>query len=155
MKQLGFFPSISSWKRRGFMIWKAIKFEPYEQVEITKEAKKFHTLYHITPSYNHKNIMQNGLLPKSENNLFDYPDRVYLLYGNIDFNNLIYLTKQLYMKNKKTNKHNKGLYNIYGINTSKLPNNIKIYGDPNYSKGYFTKQIIPPNCINLINTIQV
>ena len=44
MKRLGFFPSISAWKRRGFMIWRAIKFEPYEQSDLTKEARKFRVL---------------------------------------------------------------------------------------------------------------
>lgn len=28
MKRLGFFPSMSSWKRRGLMLWMVIKFEP-------------------------------------------------------------------------------------------------------------------------------
>lgn len=41
MRRLGFFPSISSWKRRGFMIWRAIKFELYDQADLSKEAKTF------------------------------------------------------------------------------------------------------------------
>lgn len=155
MKRLGFFPSISAWKRRGFMIWRAIKFEPYEQADLTKEARKFRYLYHITPSYNHQSIVNNGLLPKSENNMFDYPDRVYVLYGNIDRGNLMFLAQQLYEKNRKTNKINNGAYNVYRIDTRQLPNDIAFYGDPNYPKGYFTKQLIPSNCLSLVETIQV
>lgn len=29
MRRLGFFPSITSWKRKGFMIWRAMKFESF------------------------------------------------------------------------------------------------------------------------------
>lgn len=155
MKRLGFFPSISAWQRRGFMIWRAIKFEPYEQEDLTREAKKFPYLFHVTPLYNHKSIAQNGLLPKSENNMFDYPDRVYILYGNIDKRNLMILAQQLYEKNRKTNKHNNGLYNVYAIDTRKLPDDVMFYGDPNYPKGYFTKQLIPSNCLLLVDTIQI
>lgn len=51
MKRLGFSPSISRWTRRGFMLWRAIKFEPYKQEDLTKEAKRMGVLYHIKPLF--------------------------------------------------------------------------------------------------------
>ena len=52
MKRLGFFPSISSFQFRGFMLWRAIKLEPYNQYDLTKEARHFGVLYHLPPEYN-------------------------------------------------------------------------------------------------------
>lgn len=152
MKRLGFFPSMSSWKRRGLMLWRAIKFEPYCQEDLSSEAKTFQYLYHISPSRNHESILMNGLLPKSDNNIFDYPNRVYVLYGDIDMTNLVYLARQLHSKpqNIKDSK-----YNVYSIDTNKLPSSVSFYGYPNYPKGYFTSDLIPSDCLSLAHTIHL
>lgn len=153
MKRLGFFPSRKGWKFKNLMVWKALKFEPYIQAPLTAQAKQYGKLFHLTLATNHSSIANNGIIPKSENNLFDYPNRVYVMAGNIDTENVRFLGFQLYSENRKKNKNNNGVYNLYEINTKSLPRNIDFYGDVNYPYGYYTDKVIPFDSLTLITQI--
>lgn len=146
-----FFDSRTWWTFKKGMLWRAIKFEPLKQPDLTKEAKSFDKLFHLSLMVNMASIKVNGLVPCHKNNFFKYPDRVYVLYGNITENQIIYLGKQLYEKDKQ-NPQNNGNYVLYSIDTKKLPNNIRFYGDPNYRYGYFTEETIPPQALSIIKT---
>ena len=50
--------------------------------DVSLEARKYKYLYHWTPLYNYDAISIEGLKPRSENRLFDYPDRLHLIKGN-------------------------------------------------------------------------
>ena len=53
-------------------------------------------------------------------------------------------------ENRKDSK-----YNVYSIDTNKLPSSVSFYGDPNYPKGYFTSDLIPSDCLSLVHTIHL
>lgn len=145
MESYGWYPSTSGFAYKGFMIWKVISFDPMFQDTITDEAKQGGVLYHWSPSYNYENIMLNGLMPKSENNKFDYPERLHLLKSNIPYKEMFEIGYNLYKINK--DKRNNGEYILFSINVSNLPNNIDFFYDPRYEYGYYTKQSILPQYI--------
>lgn len=66
------------------------KFKDIDVVEVTFEArytdfkpKLANVLYHVTPASMLRKIKTNGLVPRSQNQIFSYPERVYL-FNNID-----------------------------------------------------------------------
>lgn len=44
-------------------------------------------------------------------------------------------------------------YILYRIDTSKIPDNVRFYGDPNYKYGYFTEGTIPTQALSVIESI--
>ena len=47
--------------------------------DVSLEARKYKYIYRWTPLYNYDAISIEGLKPRSENRLFDYPDRLHLI----------------------------------------------------------------------------
>lgn len=45
-------------------------------------------------------------------------------------------------------------YILYRIDTSKIPDNVRFYGDPNYKYGYFTEVTIPTQALTIIKGIE-
>lgn len=128
-----------------------------------KKSGEIKYLYHITPSINDKKIQSNGLIPKSKNYRFNYPDRIYFL-SDKDVNKDPEILKRvgwelykvIFFKNR-TNKEylerrNSRQYSIYRINFSKLEN-IDLYRDPNTRNfdSYFTMDNIRPEWIEKID----
>lgn len=128
------------------MDWLQLQFEPVYQDDETDTLKSKGFLYHITPEYNLESIKKNGIVPKSENNLFNYPDRIYLVKADTNAIELENLIKQLWQHNK--NSSNNGEYCVLKINTRKLPEKIKLCLDPNYELGCWTNDVIPSECID-------
>lgn len=153
MERLGFYPSMSAYTWKKWMLWKGIVFEPYKQSDLTAQAKKYGVLYHLSPSANHNDIKQKGLVPSSKNNLYNYPNRVYVFGGDVTLANINKLGQQLYNADKKKNKYNNGKYFLYSIDIKQLPSDVIFQGDPNYGYGYFTEQPIPPECITQIQEL--
>ena len=96
---------------------------------ITFEAKYFDIdfefgkyLYHVTKSSSLKKIDKNGLVPRSQNAIYTYPDRVYL-FNNISPNEMI---DYMY---EKMNGDNDNKFALLRIDSSKLQN------DPLYKNG--------------------
>lgn len=129
---------------------RAMDFDPNEQKSLTKEAKKFPYLFHWTPINNINSIMLNGLEPRSENNYLTFQPKVHLMKGNISMKTASYLGWQLY--NKNINNDN-GEYVLIRIKTDLIPDNIEFYGDPRYHSGYFVKETIPSNALELCGKI--
>lgn len=146
MMQLGYFlgttlPIVMNGKN-----WLQMQFEPIYQDDKTNELKNGDYLFHITPKYNLESIKQQGILPKSENSLFNYPPRIYLLKSDVTPTEFIDFIKKLNARNK--NPLNTGEYCILRISTRKLPENVQLFLDPNYEKGCWTNNKIPYKCIN-------
>ena len=104
MQNSGFFNSIKRKQWIKGMLWRALKFEPQNQTDLTDKAFKFKTLYHITKEENVENIFKNGLVPSSKNSTFKYPNRVYVFAGDRSIEEIEYLGRQLYNKDKKISK---------------------------------------------------
>ena len=153
MKQLGYFIGTVRNIKILNMDWVQLQFEPLYQKDETESMTEKPYLFHITPNYNLDSIKKNGLLPKSDNSKFNYPDRIYLIKYGISEHQIIHLAKQLCLLNK--NPKNDGNYSILAINTKKLPKNIKIFLDPNYEMGCYTNDIIPFDCVDFITNINL
>lgn len=151
MKQLGYFPGAKRNINSFNMRWMQVQFEPLYQKEENDELLKMPYLYHITPFYNLESIKNNGILPKHENKKFNYPDRIYLIKYTVTEEQLKHLAQQLC--NTNNNPKNDGKYCILTINTKKLPENIKLFLDPNYELGCFTNETIPFNCVDYVDEI--
>ena len=131
--------------------WVMMSFDPMFQDDITDEILKYDFLYHITPKYNIDAIMSNGLEPRSENTYFQYPKRLHILKGNLDLNQIYNIGIQLF--NANNNPKNDGNYILLAINVKELPDSIRFYYDPRYEGGYYTKQMIQPNLVKPIASI--
>lgn len=101
-------------------------------------------LYHVTKTKRVDKILKQGLVPKSKNDAFNYPDRIHLMIGPRNPMIVKSFGWSLYSKSKDKSDSK---YTILEIDTSKLPDNIKFYGDPDYAKGLYTLDNIPPECI--------
>ena len=135
-----------------------------------KQSGEIEYLYHLTPSINDKKIQIMGLIPRSRNYRFKYPDRIYLLSnGDSEFLHIIcrklyepifFLFLNLVLKkeiniffffNKKIKESS-----VYRIDFSKVED-IKLYRDPN-ARGfdsYFTMDNIRPEWIEKIDEIKL
>lgn len=131
--------------------WCHLKFEPRYQDANTENITKYNFLYHITPFKNLSLITKEGLKPKSENKVFLYPNRIYVLVGNYGYDE-IYSLCNLF---QRANSENDGKYAVLKIDVHKLPNHINFYDDPNSKYGAFIEQSIPSNCIVSYEIINV
>ena len=130
------------------MLWRAMSFDPMFQKDVSAEARQYGHLYHWTPLYYYNAISVEGLKPKSENKLFDYPNRIHLIKGNTPKDEIFNVGWQLCSANRRLK--NKGEYVLLLTDLSHVPNDIEIYYDPRYDWGYYTKSPIPPNTIKPI-----
>lgn len=135
-----------------------------------KQSGEIEYLYHLTPSINDKKIQKIGLIPRSRNYRFKYPDRIYLL-SNGDSEFLYNMCRTLYrpiflkminqvlkkeIKQELLDKKRIKEYSVYRIDFSKVEN-IKLYRDPN-ARGfdsYFTMDNIRPEWIEKIDEIKL
>lgn len=152
MKKLGYFLGVKGDKTviEG-MIFQVLQFEPMTQIQKddTLEIKeKYGVLYHWTPEYNIDEILEHGLIPKSENQKFNYPPRIYLIKGDAKRNELLSLGSQLSMMNQ--NENNNGVYGLLSVDISNLDDNIKLYYGPNSDIGIFCENPIQKENIKLI-----
>ena len=104
-----------------------IVYEPKYDIERVIPDK----LYHLTIREYINKINKNGLVPKSKSKLSNHLDRIYVCKDQSDCYKLIAKMK-LYFLDKK---HIDFRYVIYEIDMIGL--NIKMYNDPNFSKGYY------------------
>lgn len=124
-----------------------------------KQSGEIEYLYHLTPSINDKKIQTKGLMPRSRNYRFKYPDRIYLLSnGDSRFLKLICkeLIKPILLFGTEFEKNKVKKYSVYRIDFSKVEN-IKLYKDPNVRDfdSYFTMDNIRPEWIEKIDEIKL
>lgn len=124
-----------------------------------KQSGEIEYLYHLIPSINDKKIQTKGLIPRSRNYRFKYPDRIYLLSnGDSRFLKLICkeLIKPILLFGTEFEKNKVKKYSVYRIDFSKVEN-IKLYKDPNVRDfdSYFTMDNIRPEWIEKIDEIKL
>ena len=145
MESMGYYVRYIEYDEYNGKHYAFIRFDPKFSKDITSDIKQMKHIKHWTPNYNFESIMDNGFLPKSENSMFNYPPRVHFLKEDIDDNNLFELAKDLNNHNKD-NKNN-GIYTLFTIDTSLIPDNVKFYGDSCYEFGIFTYDKVPFDCV--------
>ena len=148
-KQMGYFLSQTSpvSSPAPNQKWLALQFEPIYQVDEANEILNYGDLFHLTPAYNIQSILTNGLQPKSENGMFDYPNRIFMFIGSTPIQEIQNLGQQLYEANKKPN--NDGRYVLLKIDSQQLRNGYSLHYDPNYKYGVFTENGIPAKAISI------
>lgn len=130
-----------------------LQFEPEHQVDESKKIRKEESiLYHLTPMYNLTKIKNIGFSPILRNELFSYPSRLYFLRGSVSEEEIFNLGKQLCKYNSSLGNNNK--YALITLDLEKIPNDIKIFLDPNYVYGIFVTENISPNVIKDVREIK-
>lgn len=148
MPKMGYFLSVEKQLNTNGHVLSQMKFEPITQKDETEMIKKENKyFYHFTPSENVSSIMAIGLTPRNDNMFFSYPPRIYLVKSNVTMNELYDLGEDLSLRNLKNGI--KGKYTLLGIHTSRLPDTVRLFYDPNYVHGGFTTNTIPNDCIQV------
>lgn len=124
-------------------------YEPTFSKDVSEEVfEKYEVLFHATPLAVVPKIFDNGLVPRSKNRLFLYPDRVYCMKGNNLTDEQIFILKNVqHARSLKPGLHDNNKYVILKINVSKLPKDMRFYVDPNAPDAVFTHDNIPPEAI--------
>lgn len=148
MMACGWSLAVKGFIKKDGMLWRAMSFDPMFQDDISSEARQSEYLYHWTPLYNYKSISVEGLKPRSENQMFDYPDRLHLIKGNLSRDKILDIGRQLCKANKRLK--NSAKYVLLSVDLAKVPRETEIYYDPRYEGGYYLKTSIPPEAIKPI-----
>jgi hypothetical protein len=98
--------------------------------------------YHLSIQSKKDKILNNGLYPKSYNRKTKHPDRIYLFYSLDNLDEILKSLKQNDIMNNK--QHDYVLFKV------KLNSDIIIHTDPNYDKGFFIYDNIPPEDIEVV-----
>ena len=145
MKACGWSIGYRTQLKRGPMIWNVLEFEPIFQEMISDtERDKHRFLYHWTPYYNLPSIMKYGLVPKSENAIFSYPNRIHFFTEIENTSRAMAIGKQLFLTN--SSPRNNGKYVALAIDLTKAPY-FPLYKDPRYETGLYGKDTVPPSSI--------
>lgn len=129
-----------------------LAFEPKFSKDISKMVRQnYKYLYHSTPRIYMDKIVKLGLIPKSKNSLFFYPDRTFLMIGDkLDPKQINVLKNVQSARNAHVDPNNPietKEYVLLTIDVSRLPTDIKFYCDPMADGAIFTYDNVPPNTI--------
>lgn len=125
-------------------------FEPKYSTDVSAEIKsKYKFLFHSTPKIYLQKILKVGIIPRSKNTLFMYPDRIYCMRGdNLTKEQLGILKNVQTVRNHSVQNNNKqNEYVLLTIDVRKLPETIKMYIDPMSPNAILTHDNIPPTSI--------
>ena len=107
-------------------------------------------LFHYTPEFNRDSIIDSGLIPSNGGRTYLYPDKrvffeVTSMSNPYKFN--IEYLKMMHGISEKTHKNEymfSGYFDCFELDISKLPDNVKIYWDPNHRDGVYINCHIEP-----------
>ena len=120
----------------------------YEKDRQEKELTVPRFLYHILPQSKVKKVLKIGLCPRSGNKIGKHIERVYLLYEEPSRSLAIAIADSLYGVKYKRDRGVQ--YAMLKIDTTKIKQEFKIFGDPNFYQGVWTFSNIPPEAISVI-----
>lgn len=146
MESCGYFLAHPKYDKIEPNKWETLQFEakiqPDDSKQIREEEK---TLLHLTPLKNLRKIQHIGLSPRSNNEMLNFPERIYFLRGSTDRNEIIKIGQKLCDNNNS--QCNFGKYALITLDLNKISNKIKFCLDPNYAYGIFTTSNISPESI--------
>jgi hypothetical protein len=122
-----------------------LDFEPKFQDPCNDKVREQKVLYHITPTNNVEKILKMGLCPKSKNSKTFFPDRIYVLSEYILKKEIEFLALEL--KKYHNDKSIENGYSLLTIDVNKIPKNVNFRIDGNTNGGFWTYDVIPPDCI--------
>lgn len=137
----------------GGSVYGVLVFEPDYSKDVSQKIReKCKYLYHCTDTVYIDKILKKGLIPKSNNSIYMFPDRVYCMKGDdlsmVQIESLYNIQQAHNSTMPQLQNPKESLdYCLLTIDVNKLPQDIKIYSDP-FSKGaIFTNDNIPPYSI--------
>ena len=151
MEKLGYFLSLRrSYATVDNIEFVSLQFEPScklqnNETENIKGAYEF--LYHWTPTINVDSILKNGLIPCHGNNFFNYPNRIYLIKGDSNKNEIKFLGWSISCSSNEKD------YTLLKIDIKNIGNDVNFYLDPNSQVGIYTEDVIPAECIKIEGNI--
>lgn len=153
MNACGYFPicGFEQYKRNKDL--GEITFEPKFTQDIgSKIREKCQYLFHVTPSVMIGKIRKNGLIPKSKNTIFQYPDRIYFMEGDmLTYSQILSLKNIQIVRNNTnpqgTNPKDNLNYSLLTLALEKIPKDVKFYKDPLAKNAVFTYDNIPASSI--------
>ena len=131
-------------------------FEPKFSEDITDSIKtRYKYLYHATPSICVNKILKKGLVPRSKNSMFTYPDRIYFMLGdNLNEEQLKVLCRVRALRfRKQSNIIDNNDYSILRIDLSQVGNSVKFYVDPFADEAIYTFENVSPKAISICGKI--
>ena len=154
MEQMGWFVSVMTMVTDPNGVnWLKMQFEPRYQKDQTEEIKRLYPiLLHLTPLSNLDSILHNGLTPRCENLAFQFPNRVYMFSCDATESDIVNMGNALAATS--AHKGHNFRYVVLAINCKALPDDVRLYYDPNYDYGVFTETTIRPQYIRPIREIQ-
>ena len=150
LKKCGYYPAQTNSRIVDHKMWTYIAFEPYVSPNCIDDVKKVGFISHMTPIQNVQSIKKEGIIPKFKNRVYKFPERVYLLDGRCWPTSAKMLARDL----ANMRRENWTDYFCCMIDTDLLPDDFRIYRDPNHEYGYFTYQKIEPDWIYDVINIQ-
>lgn len=135
------------------MTFQVLQFEPYSQNQTDETdnlKKQYRLFYHWTPAYYAEDILKKGLLPRHENKMFNFPNRIYLMKGNCTMPEILSLGSSLSLVNSEP--RNTGKYVLLQVRVDNLDKGVRLYYDPNSPISLYTESPIPPEHIRYVGT---
>ena len=139
-------------------------FEKRIQNNVNDILKNTDVIYHVSPLKYKNKITEIGLIPKTLSKLSNHPERIYFTLNKnycgpiaYEFYNTVkekYESEtNLILKEKYRKELEDKSYVIFKVNIKEIKDKINFYYDPNMMEGIYTKENIPPTCIEIDNII--
>lgn len=133
-----------------------IVYEPKHEAEIRRNTleRTCDYLIHISPFSKINKIKRNGFVPRSDNELYSYPERVYFFKYDINFNwdEAIETIRRI---SKSRGEKEGTKYAVYFLDVRKIPDNARFYQDKNSNNGVYTSDNIPFSAVSQIKQFNV
>lgn len=142
MEWYGYFCSHKNTNQQ-FDDWAILKFEPKYDKNANELLKDEKYLIHLTPIKHKEKIEKIGFVPKSKNNVFSYPERIYFVFGGNSPLDNIKLARRL----RNANSEHSETYVAFKIDVSRISDNMTFHVDPNLAGSIYTYDNLPPSVI--------
>ena len=133
-----------------------IIYEPKHETEIKRNTleQTCGYLIHISPFSKIDKIRQNGFVPRSDNELYSYPERVYFFKYDINFNwdDTIETIRRI---SKSRGEKEGTKYAVYFLDIKRIPDNARFYQDKNSNNGIYTSDNIPFSAVSQIKQFNI
>jgi|GEM_PF-3229658 len=118
------------------------------------DVKQWKYIYHATSIRHLDKIRQIGLTPRSSNNIYNYPARIYFMKGDVPRQKAESLAVKLRQAEESAPQFNTTLKNfnsyiLLRVDTSKLNDNMVFFKGQDFPYEVFTYDNVPPSAIEV------
>ena len=133
-----------------------IIYEPKHEAEISQSEldQTCRYLIHFSPFSKINKIKRNGFVPRSDNELYSYPERVYFFKydNNFNWNEAIETVRRI---SRSRGEKEGTKYAVYFLDVKKIPDNARFYQDKNSNNGVYTSDNIPFSAVSQIKQFNI